>query len=43
MLCRWYYRPPELELSNGLIAEDREVFRSDERGIHPINSGTQLI
>lgn len=40
---RWYYRPQELELSNGLTAEDREVFRSNERGIHPINSGAKPI
>ena len=43
VVCRWYYRPQELELSNGLTAEDREVFRSDERGIHPINSGAKPI
>ena len=42
-VCRWYYRPQELELSNGLTAEDREVFRSNERGIHPINSGAKPI
>jgi uncharacterized protein YodC (DUF2158 family) len=42
VICRWYYRPQELELSNGLTAEDREVFKSDERGIHPVNSGKQL-
>ena len=23
VICRWYYRPQELELSNGLTAEDR--------------------
>lgn len=38
-LCRWYYRPQELELNDGLAAEEREVFDSNERSTHPLNSG----
>ncbi len=38
---RWYYRPQELP--EGLTAEGREVFRSDERSTHPLNSGAHPI